>query len=413
MKKNIVFSIFGIVAAMFIAVNANATNGMRMIGFGPVQDSMGGVSVGLPLDAASILTNPAGMNDLSGRIDFGASYFVPTVEYKATESTGMGGAVINHDGSTIESDRGGSPVPAFGLIVPLNDKIKFGVGAYGVAGMGVDYKQNLYSGITYTSYSQMRFAPGLSYKINDMVSIGAVLNAMYATMEFNAASGFGQSPHMGASSFGYGATIGVLVKPTDMIQIGLAYETKSTFQDFKFNTSHGADKIEFNQPSVATLGIGMKPIKDLLIGFDVEWIRWSETNGENLPRYAANNSSAMPWNMDWSDQFVYKIGVQYAVSPMLNLRAGYNYGKMPLSSDRAFENMAFPAVSEHHITAGIGINLTKQFALNIGGMYSPSAKISGSNAGSPMPPTPSGQGISSYETEMSQYSLDMGVTYTF
>jgi len=45
--------------------------------------------VGIPLDAASILTNPAGMNDLSGRIDFGASYFVPTVEYKATESTGM------------------------------------------------------------------------------------------------------------------------------------------------------------------------------------------------------------------------------------------------------------------------------------------------------------------------------------
>jgi len=85
--------------------------------------------------------HPAGMNDLSGRIDFGASYFVPTVEYKATESTGMGGAVINHDGSTIESDRGGSPVPAFGLIVPLNDKIKFGVGAYGVAGMGVDYNK--------------------------------------------------------------------------------------------------------------------------------------------------------------------------------------------------------------------------------------------------------------------------------
>ena len=63
MKKNIAFSFLGVVVAMFIAVNANATNGMRMIGFGPVQDSMGGVSVGLPLDAASVLTNPAGMSD--------------------------------------------------------------------------------------------------------------------------------------------------------------------------------------------------------------------------------------------------------------------------------------------------------------------------------------------------------------
>ena len=395
MKKNIAFSFLGIVAAMFIAVNANATNGMRMIGFGPVQDSMGGVSVGLPLDAASILTNPAGMSVLPGRIDFGASYFKPSVDYKAT-----GGA----NGAEIDSDRGGSPVPAFGLIIPLGDKFKFGVGAYGVAGMGVDYPANLYGSVTYTSYSQMRFAPALSYKINDIVSVGAALNVMYATMEFNAASAFSQLPHMGASSLGYGATIGVLVKPTDMIQIGLAYETKSFFQDFSFNTSAGEDKIEFDQPEIATIGIGIKPVKDLLIGFDIEWINWSETNGQNLPKYTTNSSSAMPWNLNWSDQFVYKLGVQYTVNPTVVLRAGYNYGKMPLDSNRAFENIAFPAVSEHHFTAGMGINFNKQFTLNIGGMYSPSAKIDGSNMT---------QGISSYDTEMSQYSLDMGVTYTF
>jgi len=395
MKKNIAFSFLGIVTAMFIAVNANATNGMRMIGFGPVQDSMGGVSVGLPLDAASILTNPAGMSVLPGRIDFGASYFKPSVDYKAT-----GGA----NGAEIDSDRGGSPVPAFGLIIPLGDKFKFGVGAYGVAGMGVDYPANLYGSVTYTSYSQMRFAPALSYKINDIVSVGAALNVMYATMEFNAASAFSQMPHMGASSLGYGATIGVLVKPTDMIQIGLAYETKSFFQDFSFNTSAGEDKIEFDQPEMATIGIGIKPVKDLLIGFDIEWINWSETNGQNLPKYTTNSSSAMPWNLNWNDQFVYKLGVQYIVNPTVVLRAGYNYGKMPLDSNRAFENIAFPAVSEHHFTAGMGINFNKQFTLNIGGMYSPSAKIDGSNMT---------QGISSYDTEMSQYSLDMGVTYTF
>ena len=409
MKKIITFVSMSIVTMMLMTGSAYATNGMRMIGFGPVQDSMGGASVGVPLDAASVLTNPAGMSFLPGRIDFGASYFKPSVQYNATESAGMGGAVINRDGAIIDSDRGGSPVPAFGLIVPLTDRIKFGIGAYGVAGMGVDYKSNLYSGVTYTSYSQMRFAPGLSYKINDMVSIGAVVNVMYATMEFNAASGFGQQPHMGASSFGYGATFGVLVKPVDFLQIGLAYETKSTFQDFAFNTSSGVDKIEFNQPQTATIGFGIKPIKDLLIGFDVEWIRWSETNGQNQPQYTQNASGAMAWNLDWSDQFVYKIGIQYQVHPMIALRAGYNYGKMPLESGRAFENIAFPAVSEHHITAGLGINLTNKLTLNIGGMYSPTAKLTGSNAGYP----PAGQAIANYETEMSQYSIDMGLAYTF
>ena len=395
MKTIIKTSLLIIIAMLFISANAFATNGMRLIGFGPIQDSMGGVSVGLPLDGASILTNPAGMSILSGRIDFGASYFSPTVQYNATGAA---------DGSTISSNRGGSPIPAFGLIIPLSEKLKFGIGAYGVAGMGVDYAANLYGSVTYTSYSQMRFSPGLSYKINDMISVGAAINAMYATMEFNAASAIGQQPHMGASSFGYGATVGVLVKPIDFLQIGLAYETKSYFQDFAFNTNAGVDKLEFNQPQTATIGLGIKPVKDLLIGFDVQWIRWSEIMGQNQPRYTQNSSGAIPFNMDWSDQFVYKVGVQYTVIPMLVLRAGYNYGKMPLNSNRAFENIAFPAVSEHHFTAGMGINLTKQFAINIGGMYSPEAKLTGSNPA---------QGISSYETKMSQYSIDMGLSYTF
>lgn len=153
MKKTVLVCFFSIVAVFFISASASATNGMRMIGFGPVQNSMGGVSMGLPLDAAVILTNPAGMSFLPGRIDFGAAYFVPSVEYKA-----IGGA----SGSTIESDRGGSPVPAFGLIIPVGDRFRFGIVVYGVAGMGVDYPADLYGSTTYTAYSQMRFAPGLS-----------------------------------------------------------------------------------------------------------------------------------------------------------------------------------------------------------------------------------------------------------
>ena len=57
-----------------------------------------------------------------------------------------------------------------------------------MAGMGVDYPANLYGSTTYTAYSQMRFAPAFSYKINDIVSVGVAVNIMYATMEFNVAN---------------------------------------------------------------------------------------------------------------------------------------------------------------------------------------------------------------------------------
>ena len=399
-------ALFAIIAALAFIMPSYATNGMRMIGFGPVQRSMGGVSVGATLDAASVLTNPAGMSDMGARIDFGASYFTPTVKYKAT---GAGPGVITNDGATIESDRGASPVPAFGLVVPINDQIKFGLGAYGIAGMGVDYASNLYGNVTYSSYSQMRFAPGVSYKINNMISVGAVANLMYATMEYNAGPPPGapgaQQPHMGASSFGYGATIGITVKPVDMITIGLAYETLSKFQDFEFNTNAGFDAMEFNQPQNATIGFAVRPITGLIIAADVQWINWSATNGKDKPEYTTNSSNASAWNLNWDDQIVYKIGIQYAINSMFTVRAGYNYGKMPLDDTRAFENIAFPAVSEQHFTAGIGVLLAEKFTLNIGGMYSPEATLSGSNA--------AGQFIASYETKMSQYSLDIGIAYQF
>ena len=114
----------GLLAAAVVgyATPAAATNGMRMIGFGPVQDSMGGASVGAPLDAATIVTNPAGMSSLERRVDLAGTWFNPTVKYKATDGYGM------TSGNEQESDRAASLIPTFGVIVPVGDKLSLGLG---------------------------------------------------------------------------------------------------------------------------------------------------------------------------------------------------------------------------------------------------------------------------------------------
>jgi len=423
-----------LVAALVVAVAspAYATNGMRMIGFGATQVAMGGASAALPLDAASVITNPAGMSELGRRLDFGASFFKPTVSYQAQEIPGLpqpGMAVASV--KQFDSQRGASPVPAFGLILPIDDRLSFGIGAYGIAGMGVDYAQNLYGGVTYSSYSQMRFAPGLAYRLNDMFSFGATLNVMYAEMGYNAAEGLLQVSHNASSAFGAGATFGVQVRVIPAVVLGAAYETKSWFQDFKFNVpAHqplnpqtgqpavdqngqpvilpaGVDTITFNQPSNATLGVAVTPIEPLIIAVDVQLIRWSESNGQNEPLYSSDitKTGAMPWNLNWSDQWVFKIGAQYRATKQVALRVGYNYGKDPLDSSRAFENIAFPAIAEHHITGGVGLDLTDHFGLNLAFMYVPQATLSGSN--------PQQQYIASYETKMSQVALDAALAYRF
>lgn len=421
------------VTTLLAAGPAWATNGMRMTGFGPVQNSMGGVGVGATLDAASLVTNPAGAAELGGRIDFGATYFNPSPEYRATGLSGEGippGMFIQTDGRTLATQRGASPIPVFGLIVPLDPQWTVGLGAYGVAGMGVDYGQNLYGSTSYTSYSQMRFTPGVAYRLNDMVSFGLTVNAMWATMEWNVATAMGEAPHTTSSAFGVGATLGVKVTPIKELSFGAAYETKSFFQDFAFSTPvrpnpfaglpgqpatlpGGTDKISFDQPQVVTIGVAARPIDIVLIAADVEWINWAQTNGHNLPSMSQNSSGTQPWDLNWDNQVVLKLGVEVAPLPELRLRAGYNYGKMPLDASRAFENIVFPAVTEHHIMGGVGVTLTDKLGLNVGFMIAPTATLSGSNGQPPPAMGGTGQGITAYETSMSQWAVDAGLAYKF
>ena len=104
-------------AFLLAGVPAQATNGMRMIGFGPVQSSMGGTGVGATLDSSAVLSNPAGLTELDRRLDVGLTWFKPTVSYNATEpspSPFPPGAFVGQSGKSFDSSRGGSPIRPWG-----------------------------------------------------------------------------------------------------------------------------------------------------------------------------------------------------------------------------------------------------------------------------------------------------------
>ena len=422
MKK----SLFALAVCLAAAAPASATNGMRMPGFGPVQNSMGGVSIGANLDGSSILSNPAGLTGLPAQVEVGVTYFRPSVSYSGVESpmpTGFTGAVIAQPGLQLDSGRGASPIPSLAYVRPINDQFVFGLGAFGVSGMGVDYGLNLYGGSTYTSYLQARLAPAIAYKATERLSLGLTLNAMVAQVSWNAAAGLGQQPHQTDSALGIGATVGVRYIATDWLALGAAYESRSYFQDFSFDIpAHqavdpatfstvsvpaGTDKLSFDQPMSAAFGFALTPIEPLLIAADVQWINWAATNGSQRPAFSQNQSAAMPWDMGWRNQWVFKVGAQVAPIENLKVRAGYNYGRMPLDPNRAFENLAFPAIAEHHVSLGAGYDFG-HLTVNAGGTYSPKATLSGSNAAYP---ANGGQAIQSYTTSMSQFALDAGIIW--
>jgi long-chain fatty acid transport protein len=389
----------GFCALVAVGSLAHATNGMKAIGAGPVQRSMGGAGTALPLDSSAVTTNPAGMSHLNRRLDIGVTYFAPDVAYKAHSEASM----VAHDGATISSRTSPCWIPMAGVILPLNDKWVFGASLQGTCGMGVDYPPNLYYNVTYTQYCQMRFVPALSYSINDRLSMGAGVSLGYARMEYHAGSPM-EVAHKDGEASGVGGVIGALYRLTDQVSAGLNYETKQEFGGFTFDTPFGRDTLDLDQPQSLAGGLGIHPLPSLQAAFDVVWIDWPQTVGRNLPTYSRNSSGAAAWNMDWDEQFVYRAGVQWNLHENITLRAGYNYGKHPLNARRAFENIAFPAIAEHHITAGCGVKLSPKWTLNVGVTYAPEVTLRTANAA---------QLIDRADIRMSQYAVDVGLGYTW
>ncbi|HEX9242619.1 MAG TPA: outer membrane protein transport protein, partial [Anaeromyxobacter sp.] len=369
--------LLGIVAfaAVVAAAPAHATNGMRLTGFGPVQQSMGGASVAAPLDAVTAVTNPAGLSLLAPQIEVAGAAFSPTVKYD-----------IGGQGAT--SSRPTDFLPTLAAAFRANDAITVGVAALGTAGMGVDYKDFGGPGAEMmSSYLNGRIAPAVAYKVNDQLSAGLALNLMYAQMKFAFPTPAGEVQPPSASSMGYGATIGVTYAPTAAISIGAAYETQSYFGDFSFDVGGGQTmKVKLDQPMVGTLGVAVKPVEGLLIALDGQWINWSAVLGKNKPE----TTPADQFNMNWADQFVVKVGAEYQIPALkeLKVRAGLNYGKTPVDKEQASEALLFPAIAELHASVGAGYDIGK-LTVNASFMYSPEANVSGNitvpTPGGPVP----------------------------
>lgn len=408
------------------ASTALATNGMRVIGVGPIQRSMGGASVGLPLDAASVITNPAGIIKIKSQVNFGGSLFTPK---SSIDSISYPSAQAGTDQTSANnSDAGTSPMPAFGMVLPgKSDSFKVGIGGYGVAGMGVDYADAaVYDKPAYSNYSMMKFAPAVAFKVGE-VALGVAYNINWATMAFQAA---GNQSANSNGQLGSGFTFGALYEMGNFT-FGAAYETKQDFKAFKFNgygcpagyaeASDGgsgyrcwnldgsgastakaylAGEVDMDQPPVMTVGVGYV-VDKLKVAADISMIQWSETIGKDSPKSTYAN---YVWNMNWSDQTVFKLGAEYALNDGLQLRAGYNYGADPTDSDRAFETLMFPGIVETHYTFGATIKTSKQNEVTIGYMMVPEKSVSGGNTS---------QNITAYETSLSESSIEIGVTSYF
>ncbi len=428
-----------VIMGIVVPINAQATNGDNLIGVGPISRAMGGVGIAAPQDAISaVFSNPAAMCFgafcPSNQVDFAGTAFMPNIHAKITG--GVGPFPVPPFSFSAHSDPKLFPIPALGISYsfPEYPNWRFGFGAYGVTGLGVDYRGTsldqpnffapgapLAAG-AFSNLQIMKFAPTVAYQVNSWLSLGAAFNISYSTVDLRNGSNSGFAP---------GAQIGAIVKPLNNVSVGLTYTTPQDVNHHKVLT--GAPTLPGGPPTLNSLalssphnlgiGVGWEAIpKKLLFETDFKWLNWANADGYR--------------HFDWKDQYVFNVGAQFKPIPKLALRLGYNFGNNPVKPHKnfvgatvtplgpnptmttiqgtpiptyyfeTFRTIGFPAIVENHITAGVGYDVTERFAVNVGFMYAFENSITATGTNLAAQPT-------SIKSRLSETGVDFGLSWRF
>ena len=407
---------------LLTAASSWATNGDNLIAVGPISRAMGGVGIAAPQDAISaVFSNPAAMcfgpYCPATQVDFAGTLFLPDVSAKVTR----GGEVIEAD-----SDDSVYAIPAIGISVPITEDIdsswRFGLAAYGVTGLGVDYRdsnldQSQYPGFggqapliagEYTQLQTFKFAPSLAYRHSDWMSVGLAVHIDYSSLDLRNGSSYG---------YGLGVQVGAIFKPFDKFSFGVTYVSPQEvkYGDVNdFDNDGSLDDLKLESPQQLGIGVAYEPFgSKLLVEVDFKWLNWGNANGYE--------------DFDWEDQWVAAIGVQFKPIDRLAIRVGYNFGNNPVKEHDNFNGMSltsvqgktlptyyyetfrvigFPAVVEHHVTFGVGFDVTERFGVHLGFVHAFKNTISENGTDI------TGQPVE-LESSLSETSFDFGLTWRF
>ena len=355
---------------VLVALSASlllATNGDNLIGLGAKSRAMGGVGIATYFGAENVLANPAMIAKSEGdQVDFGATLFMPSVKANGTKSA---------------ADM--SIMPEVFSSVKIDENWAFGIGMFGAAGMGTDYRGSTSLMDARTNLMLMKFAPTVSYHY-DGFAFGVAPVVQYGSLDIaynmHGMGGYNQVGSGSSDHFGVGFALGASYDLNDNFTLGLVYKsqidmtydyTLSTasqpFVDLGIFPSAFADDLA--QP--AEYGFGLSyDYNNLNFSFDYKKIKWGSAKGYK--------------DFGWKDQDVFALGAKYEKNGTW-YSVGYNHAKNPITQYdgttavgaalNLFNYLMFPATSEDHFTLGAGTNITKNISLDFDVVHSPSSKV--------------------------------------
>jgi long-chain fatty acid transport protein len=418
---------FAVPACLLLTVASGpalATNGYFQHAYGAKSAGQAGLGYAHTGDTIGMASNPAGAYALGNRWDAGIDWFSPDRGY-AIENNDFG-----PDSSGGGNGRRNFYIPSGGYAHRVADRYALGIVAYGNGGLNTDYRSNPYArfgatGDAGVDLQQLIVSPTAAMQVLPGLVVGASVNIAYQLFEAKGLglfSGFSQSP--GAVSdnnyddaFGVGFRIGMQGEITPWLSAGATWQSRTWMQRFSKYAGLFADNGNLDIPSTWGVGIAVKPIRTLRLGFDVQRIEYASVNsiGNSASLlFSAGRplGSAGGPGFGWRDVTAFKFGGEFQVTPTVALRAGYSYARQPVPQQETFFNILAPGLVEHHFTIGSTWAVNDRIELSLFALHAPTKRVNGENSIPPGNP-PAGLGGGNANLRLREDAIGMAFGYRF
>lgn len=403
--------------ALALASPALATDGYFQLGYGTPYLGMAGAGVALPLNTLAPATNPAANAFLTG-YDLGVAVFAPSREFTVSGNPSGYPGTFGLQPGTTKSGTNLFVIPSLGANWRLSDAMTFGVAIYGNGGMSTAYDAPVfYAGRTGVDLSQMFVAPTLTYKLGRDHAFGLSPIFCYQRFQVEGVGSFAPfsrdpsnlSNNGHDETIGIGGRIGYLGKLAPWLSVGAAYQSEIEMGHFSRYAGLYAEGGDFDIPANWTVGVAVRPVDSLTVAVDVQRIDYSETESIGNPMLpnlmTAKLGDDGGAGFGWKDVTAVKLGLQWAATPTLVLRAGYAHCNQPVPESEVLFNILAPGVVQDHVTLGASKTLGRA-KVHLSVVHAFENAVSGAN---PLE-APGQQRI---ELKMSQWLVDVGLSFGF
>jgi long-chain fatty acid transport protein len=332
-------------------------------------------------DASTVFTNPAGMTllDHSQLLTgiqplYGHLAFAPDAS-TTTRGTDGGNALV--------------PLPSgsFFYVYSLNSRVKLGFAScVYFGGLATEYNLNwvgryFLQGATLLG---MSFIPAAAYRVNDWLSVGGGLNVMLGFLREKAAvrnllpRNDGQVKYQDYTA-GVGGDIGVMIQPDQKTRIGITYLTPVNLNFSSVPHFRGTGPIlttllrrrgllgasvdlGMTAPQVVMLGVYREITDRFALLGSTNWQNWSQFGLVGIAVDSANPRS-LTQNFNYQDTWQIAVGMQYKVSPLLMLSAGFAYDSSMVSDSE--RTVSSPVGATYRYAAGLQYQWTERLKTGI------------------------------------------------